>query len=119
MANVLTMRVTSNVNGLSTQLRVVSVERSIFCNSTSSILKTFNRNFRSSGDKDDYSVNISSTTSSYRPLPSPVRGFHLPLFLVGCKFSSTFYNIYFCALFMCAICFSFYSNNFCFPIYFT
>ncbi|GFG29982.1 hypothetical protein Cfor_11764 [Coptotermes formosanus] len=55
MANVLTIRVTSSINGLPTQLRVVTVQKPIFCSSASSVLKTFNRNFRRSGDKDDYS----------------------------------------------------------------
>lgn len=55
MANVLTMRVTSNVNGLPTQLRVVTVQKPIFCSAPTSVMKTFNHNYRSSGDKDDYS----------------------------------------------------------------
>lgn len=103
MANVLTMRVTSNINGLPTQLRVVTVQKPIFCNAASSVLKTFNHNYRSSGDKDDYSVNISSTAWCYRPLPSPVRSVHLLLSVDGCKLSSTFWNIYLCVLFVCIV----------------
>jgi hypothetical protein len=112
MANVLTMRVTSNINGLPTQLRVVTVQKPIFCNVASSVLKTFIHNYRSSGDKDDYSVNISSTAWCYRPLPSPVRSVHLLISVDGCKFSSTFWNIY--LLFVCIVL----AILFCSHIYF-
>jgi hypothetical protein len=58
MANVLKMH--GSTNGLSIQLRTVIFEKPVLCNS-SCMLKTVKRNFKNSGEKEDYSVNKSAS----------------------------------------------------------
>jgi hypothetical protein len=62
MANVLKSISVSNINGLQMHLAVIPVQKPIFYIQTSSVLKTVTRNFKNSGGKEDYSVNISFAT---------------------------------------------------------
>jgi hypothetical protein len=62
MANVLKIISVSNINGLPMHLGVITVQKPILYSPTPSVLKTVNRNFKNSGDKEDYLVNISFET---------------------------------------------------------
>jgi hypothetical protein len=59
MANVLKICNISSINGLPIHLGIITVEKQILCCSLPSVLKTVKCNFKNSGNKEDYLVNIS------------------------------------------------------------
>lgn len=56
MATVLKMRGIPSINRLPSQLRAVTVQKPILCSSATSVFMTVKRNFRNSGDRENYSV---------------------------------------------------------------